>query len=255
MKINSINLNNTQLFSANTRTTNKAAELINNKLANQAVSLELSKEGMQQLKIRNLYKAEEIKTKIDEGLEAAKQKLDFLTEVDKCIDDILTEIRNYMENLRKEIPAATDDEALDAEAATELENPMVAGSNVELSTEPTEEARYIEGLINDLADMLEIVEKSKAQREGTQYQPEDSLAQGLRGIDFTKDHIKTVGLLNEAKAMIMDEIQELYRQIAEMQEQFDSLLGLEPKNKNSSQQEGLEDMLEAIKAAFDIEKE
>ncbi len=255
MKINSFNLSNTQLFSANTRTVNKAAELINNKTENQAVALELSKEGMQRLKIRNLFKAEAIQTKIDEGLEAARQKLDFLTEVDKSIEEILKEISNYIENLGEEIQEATDDDAVDPEAMTELDGTVDPIVNEALLEEPTEEIKHIEGLINDLADMLEAVEKNKAQREGTEYIEDDSLAQDLRGIDFSKDHIKAIGLLNGAKSLIMEEIQELYKQIGEMQKQVDNLLGIEPKDKDSSQQQGLEEMLAAIKAVFDIEKE
>lgn len=245
MKINSFNLNSSPIFASRQQNLNKAAELVNTKMENQAVALQLSKEGVQRLKVRNLKKSEELQTRIDEGLEKIKQRLNLLSEVDRFIEEIQKAVTDYMENYQQPMEEPTGEEA-EIEAISPQEEPVDTAGEIDIQEEASEEAKYIDSLMKELADMLETVEKNKAQREGTAYQPDDSLAGAFREIDFSSDYLNSISLMNKAKSMIRDEIQKLYDQLAEMQKQVDSLLGVAPKNQDSSHQQGLKEMLKEI---------
>ena len=223
---------------------NKVAEFIKSKMTNEAVALELSNEGIQRLKIRNLHKVESINERINNKLEEVKQKLDYLSEVDKSIDEIYEIVNEFMKNYRAELEK-NNSQGAPSNKISEQEDVQTVDNSV--SKEMQEEAKTIEELMKNLADMIEAVEKMKAQREGTEYISEGSIAEGFRNVDFIGNTLQGLGILGQGKELIRGEIHQLYKEIAELQNQVSNMLGLVDKNKESNiNQLNLYEMIESI---------
>ncbi|MEW9123480.1 MAG: hypothetical protein AB2421_12295 [Thermotaleaceae bacterium] len=213
--------------------TNRASEIIESKIINKAVSLELSEEAIQKLKIRNLYRTEKLENKIQEYYESIERKEKFLTEVDKTLDEILDSLKTFMEKTKEEINPT---EAIEESQSDLSPNELLEGEK--LKDELLTEANTIEDRMKTIADMIEAVERMKAQREGGTYQQEGSLAEQFRNADLINNFAAATKAVHEAKAMIAEELDELYKKIAEMEEDIEKMM----QNVDAKQLNGLSEM-------------
>ncbi|AOT69941.1 hypothetical protein [Geosporobacter ferrireducens] len=219
---------------------NKVCEMIETKISNKAVSLELSEEAIQKLKIRNLYRTEKLENKIEEYYKTFEQKANLLTEIDKTLDEILNSFKSFWDK------AANQKESSEP-AGEQQETPAIEETpeNHNLNDELLAEANDIEKSIKDIADLIEAVEKMKAQREGVSYSQEDSLATQFRNADLLNDPSSAWKAVNEAKKMLLDELLELSKRVGEMEKEIEKMMqGLDAKQLKYMSESKMADVLE-----------
>jgi len=191
-------------------------------MKNEAAILEISNQSIQKLVVRNLYKMEEFKGKISDNLKVIKEKYDTLYEADSKLKNISNLVGKYMKLM--------SDEGLE--------------TNDNKSNELLESGKTITKIINGLADMIEDIERMKAEREETEYDFSGSIAEKFKNFSLS-DISKSMAILKEAKNLIQKEIQEVYKEIAKMMEKIEKILDSE-KKEILSEKENVSDQMSYI---------
>lgn len=250
MKIN--NLPGSPLFSAKEYMTqryqkkenkpiNKVVEMINNKMKDESALLEISNKSIQKLKVRNLLKLKGFEGKISDNLKAIEEKYETLTGLKDKLDLITELVEKYNKLIGSE-GLATSGSRGSAE-----DEQISEGSRFWEGF--SEERKTITESINELSDLIEEVEKMKAQREGKEYKAEGSIAEKFRNfrmgdISISKD------ILKEAKDLVEAEIRELYEEIEKMKKLIDEIMESQ-KKEISSEKENISSQIKFLRNMVD----
>ncbi|MBB6217889.1 hypothetical protein HNQ80_004025 [Anaerosolibacter carboniphilus] len=218
---------------------NKAAEVIQNRMNNMAVALELSKEGVQQLKLRTLDKAKKIEKSIEEKFVLADQKQKFLSELDKSINNVINDFDDFMEKVKDQISDSKSKNSLEENTfdpeRVQDDKPIIDFlENNDISKELIEAANAIEENMSSIADMIEIVERAKAQRENSEYQEKDSITDRLKNADVLRNYMESRLALGQASDLIRKELSLLKFEISKLEAEIYDMLDSIDENQEKN---------------------
>lgn len=218
---------------------NKAAEVIQNRMNNIAVALELSKEGVQQLKLRILDKAKKIEKSIEEKFALVDQKHKFLSELDKSINNVINDFDDFMEKVKDQMSDSKSKDSLEESTfdpeRVQDDKPIIDFiENNDISKELIEAANVIEENMSSIADMIEIVERAKAQRENSEYQEKDSINDRLRNADVIRNYMESRLALGQASDLIRKELSLLKFEISKLEAEIYDMLDSVDENQEKN---------------------